>query len=176
MAELIGSLIQEADAQMRGLAAVFAVACDGIVSETRDRLKQHIEKDVYDQWDPTEYIRRREDGGLLDEDEMKFKGPIVEFRGKDFAAGFQLDYRPWGDSEQWNEPLSGNGLIRRIESGEGYEWKKHPGPRPFWHNFAEEMIEQNEFGEALRRELTMLGIEIDGFPEAVRGSSGDGDY
>ena len=176
MAEIKGSLEQEVDAQMRGLAAAIAVACDGIVSETRDRLKQHIKKDVYDQWFPTEYIRREENGGLMDESEMKFQVPPPAFRGKTFAAGFRLTYQPWGDSDQWEQPLSGNGLIGRIVSGEVYEWKKHPGPRPFWHNFAEEMIDQNEFGEALRRERTLLGIERAGCPEAVRGPSGDGDY
>lgn len=176
MAEIKGSLEQEVDAQMRGLAATLSIACDGIVSETKDRLKQHIQKDVYDQWDPTEYVRRGENGGLMDESEMKFQVPPPAFRGKTFAVGFRLDYRPWGDSEQWNQPLQGNALIGRIESGDGYEWKKHPGPRPFWHNFAEEMIEQNEFGNALLRELNMLGVQVDGFPEAVRGSNGDGDY
>lgn len=176
MAELIGSLEAEVDAEMRGLTGVFLVALDGVISETKDRLKQHVQKDVYDQWTPTEYIRREKNGGIIDIDgSSRINGPYPDTKGKNFAAGFELRYMPGGESEQWREPASGNALIGRIESGTGYEWREHPGPRPFWTNFVNEMIEQNEFGDAVRRELVMLGINVEGFPETVRGS-GDGDY
>lgn len=176
MAELIGSLEAEVDAEMRGLTGVFLVALDGVITETKDRLKQHVKKDVYDRWKPTEYIRRDKNGGIIDIDGSSgVNGPFPQTQGKNIAAGFELRYRPSGESAQWKYPANNNELIGRIESGTGYEWREHPGPRPFWTNFVNEMIEQNEFGDAVRRELAMLGVDVEGFPEAVRGS-GDGDY
>lgn len=177
MAELIGSLEAEVDAQMRGLNAVFLSALDGVIAETKERLKQHVQKDVYDQWSPSEYVRREENGGIIDIDgSTRINGPFPQTQGKNIAAGFEMRYLPSGASEQWRDPADGNALIGRIETGTGYEWRTHPGERPFWHNFVDEMVQQNEFGEAVRRELLMMGIELEGFLETTPGAGGDGEY
>lgn len=179
MAKLEGNLKAEVDAQIRGLAGVFATALDGVLSETLDRLKSHIKSDVYDQWTPTEYERRGEEGGIIDLDTHLWPhhpSILAGVENNTPIARFDFNYRPTGESEQWRIPAYGDALIGRIENGTGYEWKTHPGARPFWHNFVSEMIDENGFGEAAYRELRMLGVEIEGFPQTERSASGNGEY
>lgn len=162
--------------QMKGLTGALAVALDGVITITKDRIKSHVKKDVYDKWNPTEYERRREHGGIIDvEGATRVTGPQIGMIGKTPAVAFSLNYKPDGESYQWERPRDGDYLIQRIETGEGYEWGTHPGARPFWQNFVNEMIDQNELGDALYREMIALGIEIDGFPSVSR-ESGDGEY
>lgn len=137
--------------------------------DMKDLLRQHIQKDVYDQWEPTEYIRRKEAGGIID---IEHSGSVHPSEGsvseEAIVVAMKLRYKPDGSSEQWNHPAYGDDLIRRIETGQGYEWRKHPGPRPFWTNFLNEAIEGNAFADSVLRGLEIQGITVEGFPYAER--------
>ncbi len=161
----IGSIMQDCQA-----------ALDGVAAEAKDALFRHISDDVYKKWSPSEYVRRYEDGGLIDFSiTPTITGPASEIRGKKFASVFEMRYKPDGQSEQWRAPADGDALIHRIESGNGYEWGKHPGPRPFWTNFVNEMIDQNQFADSFLRNMALLGETVEGTAEVIR-TDGDGDY
>ena len=174
MAKIEGDLRKEVEVQVNGLMHIFEAAAWDAFEDTKQKLKSHITSDVYDQWDPTEYVRRGENGGLGD---MAYntrgtKEPYTETKGDNIAAGFNLRFMPDGASEQWDEPLNGDWFTKRVESGEGYEWKKHPGPRPFWTNLIEELIDGNGYGDIVQRSLQMYGVNVDGFIEVRRSRDG----
>ena len=44
-----------------------------IAPYVENKLKEHVQKDVYTTYSPVEYERREEDGGLVDDDNIKHK-------------------------------------------------------------------------------------------------------
>lgn len=138
-------------------------ANNAVATTAKDALRRHIQTDVYDQWTPKEYRRT---GGLVD-------GAAI-----DSTAGpalMILEHFPSGESEQWRHPDSGDAMIAKIEGGSGYEWRRHPGPRPYWKNFVNEMISS---GFAATFDASMsasLGSEYEG-GTVVERESGDGEY
>lgn len=44
-----------------------------IASTVKERLKTHVQKDVYSTYSPVEYERREESGGLVDDKNLKHK-------------------------------------------------------------------------------------------------------
>lgn len=135
-------------------------------------LREHIENDVYDQFDPKEYIRRRENGGLLD-----FGAGHLQKGGA--ADRARIEYTPSGEDPQWRNPANGDEMIRRIESQTPpYDWARHPGDRPFFRNFVSEMIEggraETVFVGAVNEADPALGVTSYG-PGAERdGNEWDG--
>ena len=145
--------------------------------DIKELYKRHVQTDIYDQWEPTEYIRRGASGGLIDFDHNGSIYPTEGSVSEDtFTVAMKFSYRPDGSSEQWEHPLGTDDLIRRIETGEGYEWRKHPGARPFWTNFLNEAIEGNAFADSVLRGLEIQGIEVEGFPYAERESTDGYEY
>lgn len=114
-----------------------AAAMPGLRDEMVERLKQKIIDQVYKKWTPKEYERRLDHPNLgpslIDESVIK-----AVPQGDD---GMELTYEPRGEQYQWENPRDGDALIERIETGRGYEWDKHPGKRPFWNDFVNDLIE-----------------------------------
>lgn len=114
------------------------------VQRAETDLKDHIQNDVYNKWEEGEYVRRKENGGIIDVNRYATALP----GDKDFLAmdgnleyNAVLTYLPKGDSPQWEEPADGDELIARIESqNPPYELPKHPGNRPFWRYFMQDMV------------------------------------
>lgn len=134
-----------------------------VASAARSSLKSHIQSDVYDKWNPSTYLRT---GAIISDGAMETS--VSSYR-------MSLEYTPDGSSEQWEHPVSDNALVARIESGSGYEWRKHPGPRPFWQKFVDEMINggmAEAFDSAMYAEL---GDIYEGGTVVTR-ESGDGEY
>ena len=106
-------------------------------------LKDHIQHDVYDKWEPAEYERRGESGGIIDVGRYSttfLRDDILDMVGN-LECTAVLEYLPRGDSPQWEEPANFDELISRIESqNPEYEMKKHPGNRPFWRNFMQDEV------------------------------------
>lgn len=90
-----------------------------------NKLKDHINKDVYNSYSPKEYIRRKSDGGLLDDnnirtkvvnqtlsvyEESEIEGPRLggeKFKNKDGLAKLieHGAYNPWDkNSYKWTKP------------------------------------------------------------------------
>lgn len=95
----------------------------------KELLLDHVGSDVYAKWHPTTYHRTY----ALQDMSSIIVNPS--------SLRLFISYEPSGASDQWENPANNNALIGRIESGSGYEWRKHPGPRPFWQNFVNEMID-----------------------------------
>lgn len=170
----------------------------------KDDLAVHIEHDVYDAYTPKEYPRRRDnpDFGipLIDMDANvtyynKVDGPTFF----DVGGGLSFSYKPDGshsgttadlpnESDNYDadnpesikpKPVHGDDLIRRIETGEGYDWKfkgKGPGKREFWQKFVNEEMDgrmAQHFANAMRAQ-GVEDLQID-WSDVVR-EEGDGSY
>ena len=155
-------------------------AIPGVLQRTgeqmREDLRRHIQDDVYDQWNPTRYLRRADNPSLgtplIDVD----TNVNIEVKGHTLV----LDYEPDGYNSAYVAgkdyiPLNGNALIATIERGQFgvresnadlvYDWQKVP-PRPFFSNFLQEEIDGQQaaryFSEAMTLALGALGVELVG--------------
>ena len=156
----------------------------------KDTLKEHIESDVYAAYDPKAYPRRSEFpqfGTALN----NIDATTVVETGSDMVA---LEYSPSGEHTgtrrdllpPYNKnsskpiienPASGDQLIRRIESGDGYDFG-FAMERPFFQNFTEEMIEGGKATETLINAINLIdpdaGAEMDGDGAVRDGTEWDG--
>lgn len=172
-------------------------------NEMKETLEYRIEEDVYKEYRPRVYPRRSEHPGYgvaLNNMEKNVDIFPQSIPGK---AAVTLSYKPDGshsgtfgdfyNAEQLARihkkssdpikpnPVHGDDLIRRIETGRGYDYRpssktKHPftEPRPFWGNFVTELIEGGGFDKAVQDAFKAEGIEItDVHAERERG---DGNY
>lgn len=161
------------DEDMAAIEQRFAAALTGALPALKDEMAQclaeHVQKDVYDRFTPTEYQRRGDDGGLAD-----IEGNAAFTVGEDSVA---MDYQPSGESEQVENPLNGDALIGRIEHlNPEYDWTRKPPARPFFENFVTELIEGGRAEETLVRAMNArdggLFIEANGYA----GRDGDEGY
>lgn len=142
-----------------GLSAV----ADGMTAN----LQVRIQEDVYDAYEPKSYPRRSSASGVrFGRSLIDKKNMVVSFPN---SMSMSFSYEPTGyhsgkmqdaldaysernnptqrTKSHFNEPLKphpvhGDALIRRIQSGEGYDWKPPVAlgefpKRPFWDNFVE---------------------------------------
>ena len=168
-------------------------------------LHEHINKDVYDVYHPTDYPRRKDNpqfGTPLD-DVLNYGSLIGPFNkiyaSGDFSLHGGISYDPRGehcgttadldpDSKYYDadnpkplkpNPVHENDLIRRIETGEGYDWKVpkvvYKG-RPFWQNFVKEMIEGGQIAVAFRYDMISHGVDVEMTYDEVEREPQDGDY
>ena len=176
---------------------------ESVGNEMKDTLAHRIEEDVYKEYTPRVYPRRSEHPGYgtpLDDMEKNVDLYPKSIPGK---AEITFSYKPNGShsgtfGDFYDEkkllrihkkasdpvkpnPVHGDDLIRRIETGRGYDYRpsskaKHPftEPRPFWANFVAEMLEGGGFDGALKRAFRAEGIEITDVH--TERENGDGNY
>lgn len=171
----IEGLDTDVAALLAEVKSAITAAMPNIERESEDALKYHVQKDVYDAFEPTRYKRRKENGGLIDTKQSD--GVFVTYSDQDSMT---LHYNPTGWSDQaapyW--VLNNDALIRRIESAyPPYNWKgEMPGPRPFFTPFVVEMLEGGRAEKALVNGMNAvnakLGVAADG---SVRRDSDDWD-
>lgn len=185
-------------------------------------LKQHVDEDVYKPYRPQVYLRRSENPrfGIPMNDIYKNITQIfnpVEFAGNIFGGRIGFDYHPDGNNSATTADLKpgnfyydadnprplkptskavhGDALIRRIETGEGYDWtapkyamkkaakyaKEHGTeetpfpPRPFWQRFVDEMTDGNAMETEIFWKMRENGFDIE-MDEGVIREAEDGDY
>ena len=169
----VSATVTGLDEDMAAMEQRFAAALTGALPALKDDMAQclaeHVQKDVYDQFTPTEYQRRGDDGGLAD-----IEGNAAFVLGADSVS---MDYQPSGESEQVRYPLNGDALIGRIEHlNPEYDWTRKPPARPFFENFVTELIEGGRAEETLVRAMNErdggLAIEANGYA----GRDGDEGY
>lgn len=164
------TLIKDLESELDDMVAKFAAVGETASSVAESTLENHIQKDVYDKWSPKIYERT---GGITLERGVTTVPFLPARQGMKIGVGFRLRYRPDGTSEQWENPAHSDDLIRRIESGRGYEWKKHPGPRPYWTNYTEELLRGDTLAQAVLFALMGQGLAVDGSIE-IENTDGDG--
>lgn len=179
---------------------------DCIFEDMKETLAYRIEEDVYKQYTPDIYPRRSENPGfgtpLTDMDKNVLGGA----KGSPGGAYIHFDYIPTGAHSgvfgdvisdervlmrlgvQADDPIKppekqadGNALIRRIETGKGYDWKpnkkkakKFTDERPFWQNFVNELIEGNGLAYAAKQAFKREGIEVSDI--SAEREQNDGNY
>lgn len=106
-------------------------------SEFTKQLQKHIQKDVYDAYEPKSYKRRVDYGGGI---------PLISTENMDLSIKpFQLtfSYEPSGRNSHYpdSDYVDGDELINRIENSL-YDWDGTGSipERHFWNNFVDEMV------------------------------------
>lgn len=170
-------ITQELEKAIADLAPIVQSAMEDVGQDAKHLLEEHIQADVYDQFDPHQYNRRYGDGGIIDTDSnTRIPYALAQSQGSRLKGLMTLRYTPSGDSYQWENPANGDELIGRIESGSGYEWSRRPGPRPFWQKFVNELTDGQAFAHAFDNAMAMrLGADYEG-SSVVERESGDGEY
>lgn len=149
--------------------AALAASLPTLKEEMATCLFEHVQGDVYEKFDPKEYIRRGEYGGLADIDGN------TQFTVSEDSVS--MDYQPSGESEQVENPLDGDALIGRIEHLDPpYDWTRRPPARPFFENFLTEMIEDNRAEETLVRAMNQQDAELQIEANGYTGREGDEGY
>jgi hypothetical protein len=122
-----------------------------VTQKTIELEKEHIKSDVYAKYEPTQYSRRKEIGGLLDTE---------NFQVEDLGDGVEITNITEDDE-------SGKWIVPTIEYGTGYEWEKsriykmQPYPRPFVENTKND-LENGKLKEYMRESLEKKGIKTEG--------------
>ena len=124
-----------------------------VADEVKLAIMESVQENVYDAYEPTQYVRRGTDGGGLAD-------PNAMAQGYDYAT-MTLEIGSFGA-----DPFRGKKDVASIvESGSGYTWTnshiaQHPFPRPF-HKPAEERLAQgNEIDNAIKAELLKAGFDV----------------
>lgn len=169
-------MARELEAAVAQYAPAVQAALEAVSSETKEKLEEHIQSDVYAKWTPKTYIRRKENGGLLDDSSVTVPYAIAQAHGLALRGLMTVRYQPSGASDQWENPAHGDALISRIESGEGYEWRRHPGARPFWTNLVQEMVDGNGLATSFDSAMSsILGPDYEG-GSVVEREADDGQF
>lgn len=113
-----------------------------VASDMREMLIRHIQEDVYDAYAPTNYIRREENGGMIDEKNIDV---VIENNQLMFTYLFPTNPSNWAKTpEPYCEYIDGDDSIRAIQTGGRYptygNMRKTTGARPFWSNFVHEFF------------------------------------
>jgi hypothetical protein len=115
----------------------------------KDEMKKVIEEVVYNAYEPSQYDRQKDDGGLLDESNIKHG-----------VENGQLWIRNTRSDE-------GKDVAEIVETGVGYDWersriyKMQPFPRPFHEETKENLEKNKKHVDALKDSLKNKGFDID---------------
>ena len=162
-----------------------------------DTLQKHIVQDVYQAYSPKTYPRRSENprfGTPLSDvwansyltyntAEGQIGGEVcINYMPTGVHTGTTADLdpsSPYYDADNPRplkpNPANGNELIRRLETGAGYDWNAHPGKRPFWQETVKELIDDGELEHQLFWLLAEKGYDVLN-DSGVERESRDGQY
>lgn len=145
---------QDMTALKKQVKDAFRASRKALADDMRLCLQDHVEADVYDKFQPIEYVRRREDGGLAD---MRASATVYSDE-RDGGMNLTLLYQPSGAADGEGEPVDphvdGDDLVDRIEKRDPeYNWTRKPSKRPFFSNFVQEMIDGGRAEETLVRAM-----------------------
>lgn len=117
-----------------------------VLDEAKTVMKEEIQERVYDAYTPTKYKRRMQNGGLLDDKNIKHQ--VLT-----------------GSHTLYVRNVTDNGFtVETVETGKGYTWKnsaiyQNPFPRPFHKPAEEELINSGRAKRALIKGLRRKGIK-----------------
>lgn len=170
------------DDDMKSLEKDFAAALNSamqveLTAEMEKSLETHVQEDVYDKYEPSVYIRRYEDGGIIDmglNQHFTYGDGTIEMT---YDPSGSIDHLPPG---RYPEPIHGDMLISRIERKHPpYNWggtQYYIPPRPFFSNFVDEMIEGNRAEEAIIRGIQRADPTMDVVADGMIGRDGTEGY
>lgn len=114
-----------------------------IAPYVENKLKEHVQKDVYTTYSPVEYERRETNGGLLDDSNIR---DVVHGRVLTVYNETQVEGPRLANHKEYHNP---DGLPRLLESDnirnpwthKRYRWMK---PRPFMTNTQKDINKHNK--------------------------------
>lgn len=125
-----------------------------------DVMTDHIAQDVYDAYEPTQYIRRYSPNGLLDPSNITSyvdeHGLVVE--NNTLGSKYYYIGRKQFVSQNYNKEIAGV-----IETGEGYDihdWEYDDVPRPFMQNSRDDIVKNHYHTKALKQGLERQGLVV----------------
>lgn len=132
----------------------FRASRQQLADDMRLCLQDHVEYDVYSKFQPIEYVRRGESGGLAD---MKSSATVYSDE-RDGGMNLTLLYHPSGatdgEGNDIDPHVDGDDLINRIEKKDPeYNWRRKPPKRLFFSNFVQEMVDGGRAEETLVRAM-----------------------
>ena len=104
MAKLVGQFSgfeKDMAALEKQVKNAFRASRKALADDMRLCLQDHVEADVYDKFQPMEYVRRREDGGLAD---MRASATVYSDE-RDGGMNLTLLYQPSGAADGEGEPV-----------------------------------------------------------------------
>lgn len=131
-------------------------------NEVKKALKEKIETEVYDKYEPKgkrAYQRKKENGGLLDDDNIQVTEENENTIG--VRSTRTNDYKDDSRVEGTKD------VAEIIEYGKGYTWKNseiykmQPYPRPYHQEAYNELKKTDRHVEALKYGLKKHGITVD---------------
>ena len=166
------------------IRAKIAKGLMGLRDGMRESLAQHVVKDVYKAYQPVQYERRGDNGGL----QAQAMNATSHADGSPDGTSYRIyiSFSPNGNhsmEREWAEdgvyPVHGDDLIGRIENWNprySYPPRHRRLPRrPFWKNFVSAMVDDGMAEHIFASAMRELGEEVIEDGSIVR-ESGDGDY
>lgn len=138
------------------------IALDTEVADTvKDVMTDHIIQDIYDAYEPVEYSRRFDNGGLLDEENIvSTVNDNNELSVRNVTKGsryYTVNEKKY-TSKNYNKPIAGI-----IESGNGYDvhnWDYDGVPRPFIKNTHDDLEQNHYHTKAMKHGLKKQGLDV----------------
>ena len=119
---------------------------------------EYIETDVYNAYEPKTYLRRGNNGGLSDPDNI-----VVQ---REYDGAISIENVTVGREFyfQDREPIRSNNADRPltpiIETGKGYDYWSKAFPRPFVNNTVDEIVQEKIIENTLKEGLKKQGLEV----------------
>ena len=131
---------------------------DDVAPIVKKVMLDRINEEVYKKYEPSYYMRRGEDGGLADPDnivsEIVYDGCLSvtnETLGREFYFYEGEPVR----SDNADKPIA-----EIIETGEGYDYWDNAFPRPFMQSTVDKLKETDLVEIVLKKSLKMKGLEV----------------
>lgn len=131
------------------------------VAETvRDVMIDHIIQDVYEVYDPSTYVRRNNNNGLMDGNNINasIEKDCLIVENNTLGSKYYTDDRKLKISQNADKEIVGV-----IETGRGYDihdWEYDGIPRPFISNTREDIIDNQWHKKALKKGLEKQGLKV----------------
>lgn len=148
-------------------AAVANVMENFVHAAAQIAITKSIEENVYEKYDPTEYERRRERGGLTDPANIRIRGGHVIVSADGVQSVFEMEVEDVAKDED------GLPVAEIIESGEGYHWENsriyqwerdgRPLRRPFYEPAEKIMALESSWVEGSFADAVRYGLREHGF-------------
>lgn len=144
---------------------------EDIAPVVKSAIKYYIEKDVYNQYSPTQYERRGKNGGLLDKNNMNsdlVASGVLEVSNDTLGTPYYYAVLHGGHHEgekrRRRSKNAGKLIAGVIETGEGYDIENsdlgYCKPRPFMEDTYNALVNEDIVPKVFKRGLELRGFEV----------------
>lgn len=120
--------------------------------------QEAVEVEVYDYYQPVEYERRGEEGGLSDMNNMKFTSTQISHNlivcdFENLTVGSDFEYRPRGKPPYATDSMSGKYISSLIEHGSDVQHSSPSNSSNGWYDPSGAWSEARPFAKATAQRL-----------------------